>query len=415
MASYNLEDGAQLWYIQFQRDEGTLTWRRFTEVLNTRFGPPLRSNPLGELVNCHRTTTVDDFQGRFEALLPRAGTLSECQKVWLFTNGLRPPLSMDVEIHNPQTLAVAMSLARKIELRDQCAAQLAAPQNQRGLLPTPRLALPAPPTTSMPRAPPSAVVEGRPVKRLSQSEMEERRRLGLCFNCNDKFERGHNRVCKRIFLLDLAEDDDDATALPPAADEPSISLLAISGVRTADTMQVQVRLGNAVLVALIDTGLTHNFLADSMADSTGLPLVCTAKVHVRVANGDKVSCPGAYRAARFSIANEVFIDDFFALPLAGYDVVLGTRWLKTLGQIGWNFNAMTMTFWRADHLVHWQGVNVAESQALRVCSTDDLLMVLLEEFADVFREPTGLPPVRSRDHRITLAPGSSPVAVRPYR
>jgi hypothetical protein len=59
------------------------------------------------------------------------------------------PLSLDVEIHNPQSLAVAMSLTRKLELRDQCAATLASqprhPQ-QRGLLPTPppRLALPAP-------------------------------------------------------------------------------------------------------------------------------------------------------------------------------------------------------------------------------------------------------------------------------
>ena len=41
MASYNLEGGAQLWYMQVQRDEGTPPWRRFTELLNLRFGPPL--------------------------------------------------------------------------------------------------------------------------------------------------------------------------------------------------------------------------------------------------------------------------------------------------------------------------------------------------------------------------------------
>lgn len=38
--------------------------------------------------------------------------------------------------------------------------------------------------------------------------MEEQRRLGLCFNYNEKFGRGHNRVCQRIFLLDLTEDDE---------------------------------------------------------------------------------------------------------------------------------------------------------------------------------------------------------------
>jgi hypothetical protein len=45
MASYNLEDGAQLWYIQVQSDEGTPSWRRFKELINLRYGPPLRSAP----------------------------------------------------------------------------------------------------------------------------------------------------------------------------------------------------------------------------------------------------------------------------------------------------------------------------------------------------------------------------------
>jgi len=49
MASYNLEDGAQLWYMQIQTDMGTPSWRLFKELLNLRYGPPLRSAPLAEL------------------------------------------------------------------------------------------------------------------------------------------------------------------------------------------------------------------------------------------------------------------------------------------------------------------------------------------------------------------------------
>ena len=81
MASYNLEDGAQLWYVQLQRDEGTPSWRRFTELLHLRYGPPLRAAPLAELAKCRRTGTVVDYQDRFQALLPRAGPLEETQRV----------------------------------------------------------------------------------------------------------------------------------------------------------------------------------------------------------------------------------------------------------------------------------------------------------------------------------------------
>jgi hypothetical protein len=49
----------------------------------------------------------------------------------IFMAGLQPPLSLDVEIHNPQTLAFTMSIARKLELRDQCAAAaVPGPPNQ---------------------------------------------------------------------------------------------------------------------------------------------------------------------------------------------------------------------------------------------------------------------------------------------
>jgi len=148
MASFNLEDVAQLWYIQLQEDEGTPRWGRFKELLHLRFGPPLRSAPLFELSECRRTGTVEEYSNRFQALLPRAGRLDEIQRVQLYTGGLLPPLSHAVRIHNPETLANAMSLARQVELMEigRQAQALARPA-ARGLLPSPppRPAFPASP------------------------------------------------------------------------------------------------------------------------------------------------------------------------------------------------------------------------------------------------------------------------------
>jgi hypothetical protein len=118
MASYNLEDVAQLWFIQLQVDEGTPPWGRFKDLLNLWFGPPLRSASLFELAECRRTGTVEEYSNRFQALLPRAGRLEEDQRVQLFTGGLLPPLSHAVRIHHPETLAAAMSLARQVEMME---------------------------------------------------------------------------------------------------------------------------------------------------------------------------------------------------------------------------------------------------------------------------------------------------------
>jgi hypothetical protein len=101
MASYNLEEGTQMWYIQVQTDEGTPSWHRLKELLNLRYGPPLRAAPLAELAECRRMGTVAEYQDRFQALLPHASPLTEAQRVQLFTGGLQPPLSIDVRIQNP--------------------------------------------------------------------------------------------------------------------------------------------------------------------------------------------------------------------------------------------------------------------------------------------------------------------------
>jgi len=73
LAALNLNNAASEWYILVEKDEGTPSWSRFKELINRRFGPPLRSNPLAKLVTCRRTSTVADHQDWFQALLTRNG------------------------------------------------------------------------------------------------------------------------------------------------------------------------------------------------------------------------------------------------------------------------------------------------------------------------------------------------------
>ena len=150
-----------------------------------------------------------------------------------------------------------MSLAREVEVMEQERLTFApAAVQARGgphALPAPALqplALPAPPARPTLLAPPIGVapvrLDGQLIKRLSTEEQAERWCLGLCYNCNEKYSRGHNRVCRRIFFVDgvIITDEEDTAAAEPndVTAAPVVTLQAVAGVALCVTMQVR-RLG----------------------------------------------------------------------------------------------------------------------------------------------------------------------------
>jgi hypothetical protein len=49
MASLHLDGVATQWFFQLERDLGVISWPRFADYTNLRFGPPIRSNTLGKI------------------------------------------------------------------------------------------------------------------------------------------------------------------------------------------------------------------------------------------------------------------------------------------------------------------------------------------------------------------------------
>jgi hypothetical protein len=115
MASLHMDGAAAEWYYALEREYGMVPWNRFTEFVNLRFGPPLRSNLLGELKELRRTGSLDEYQRQFLALLCRCDGLSSVHAMNLFTAGLGEPMTSDVEMQQPADLQFAMSLARAFE------------------------------------------------------------------------------------------------------------------------------------------------------------------------------------------------------------------------------------------------------------------------------------------------------------
>jgi hypothetical protein len=122
LATFYMEGIAQQWYYRFERNrldnnQGDPSWSQFCELVNQRFGPPTRSNPLGELCHLRCTGSVDAYQSDFLTLLARCGGVTKPQQIAIFTAGLGDPLRIDVELQKPSTLEEATALARAFEWR----------------------------------------------------------------------------------------------------------------------------------------------------------------------------------------------------------------------------------------------------------------------------------------------------------
>lgn len=211
---------------------------------------------------------------------------------------------------------------------------------------------------------------------LSEPSRGRRRRAKR----DEKYSRSHNKVCKRLFFVeggaieegdDTVEDDTEEATV----ETPVFSLHAVAGIPLGKPILLQVTLGAASLVALVDTGSTHNFIGEDAALRTGLPVQPRPRLTATVANGEKVSCPGVLRRAPITIQGMAFDVDLYVMPLAGYDMVLGTQWMAHLGTtIAWDVTTGTVSFQHQGRTVSWQSLPPHQRADVHAVSTGTSLV-----------------------------------------
>ncbi|XP_068648649.1 uncharacterized protein [Aristolochia californica] len=157
--------------------------------------------------------------------------------------------------------------------------------------------------------------------------MDARKAKGLCFNYDEQFLPGH--TCKRLFSIELLEEDSEELIeneiVEEVQQEPELSLHAMHGQRTSNTMQVKARLHHLMLLALVDSGSTHNFINEPATQQLGLHIQQQRGLSVSVANGAKIASVGLCANTPFTIEGHSFQVDLLVIPLAGFDLVLGSN------------------------------------------------------------------------------------------
>ncbi|GJU22598.1 ty3-gypsy retrotransposon protein [Tanacetum coccineum] len=171
------------------------------------------------------------------------------------------------------------------------------------------------------------------IKWISPAERQERLNKGLCFNCDNKWARGHK--CPGKFLLLMAEDGEgtgqdmeaDAT---DAVESGDISILnSLIGHGSPRSLQLWGTIGSGEVHVLIDNGSTHNFVQPDIVERMCLPVQTTKAFKVYIGSGESLLCENMCSQVTLSMQGLIMEVDLYVLPMKGPDVVLEAEGVAT--------------------------------------------------------------------------------------
>lgn len=184
----------------------------------------------------------------------------------------------------------------------------------------------------------------------------------------------------------------------------------------------------------------------SFAEKNNIKMTAIQPRTVTVAGGGELSSSAVASNCNFKIQGMNFCADFRILDLQGADIILGVNWFKKYNPVTFDFVARTLTMEVdgkqisfEDHMLSANNFIISSEECNKMLDQGAMGYVLvngndredyctsnsadvppdfstfLEQFQDIFQEPTSLPPHRACDHSIPLLPGAKPPNIRPYR
>lgn len=279
----------------------------------------------------------------------------------------------------------------------------------------------------------------------------------LCYFCGEKFDAEHLGKCTKRpkpQLNALALNDFDVQLTKSTLNQLEIedvltqelcqlSINAMAGTESANSMRVRALVQNQVMLILIDSGSSHSFINSRLVQRLDVQPVQMAPVVVQLAYGGTLVTDKFIPNLQWWAQGNTFTSTMRVLDMGAYDAILGYDWLKAHSPMLCDWEGKSMQFIEQNVQVKLCGVSQPEpvikelsvEQLLKWCSGNEVwalsvvqpvdefadnkvppeLTLLLDEFADIFEEPKDLPPHRPYDHAIPLQPNATPVNSRPYK
>ncbi|XP_035545021.1 uncharacterized protein LOC108988431 [Juglans regia] len=117
------------------------------------------------------------------------------------------------------------------------------------------------------------------VRKVTSFQMDEKRKKGLCYHCDEKSNPSH--VCKNstVYLLQMDNSAEDEVL------QNVVGELVPKAKGVDEGRSKELKISSFSVEILVDSGSTHNFLDPLVLEATNLKVVNDVGLQVKVANG----------------------------------------------------------------------------------------------------------------------------------
>ncbi|CAH9131947.1 unnamed protein product [Cuscuta epithymum] len=374
-------EGKALGWIQWwEKQARERNWEKFKKAMIRRFQPELIQNPLGPLLSLKQRNSVQEYREQFEKAIGSQENLDRKVMRAIFLNGLKKDIRAEMKLYKTKDLGKIMDKAQVIE--DKNEEILSRRNKEEGKRPWKNITIKGSSfhkgeegirSGSNPILTHSAgegSSSGKTGPRLSQQEVMERSKKGLCFKCGENWNRGH--ICKmknfRMVLMELSEGEGETEVEDSISEEegphPELKSLKLSVLNNEDiqswrTFKVIGLLswfsGDKPVKVLIDCGASNNFISQKLVDEYKIPFHQIKGYRVQTGNGEFISNNGRCMGLKLDVQGSVIQQVFYILELGGIELVLGMEWLTQLGNMAINFKHQSIMWKQGNQICSIKG------------------------------------------------------------
>jgi hypothetical protein len=229
ISSLYLEPNQFVWYRWLCSRKSLVTWTIFTEEMIAHYEDTRSNTFFSQLINLKQKGLVTEHIENFQRLNINVTNIPDEHLIDVFIRTLKDNIQHEVHLWEPKSLENSFKVERSDESKNMAMATRRTNPNIYRENNAPSSKTPQP-------------------TRLTPQQLEERKAKGLCFNCDNKYSKGHKCGENKLFYIYYEEEeeheqepsqDENVEAISSEELMPMISCNALARISTPQTLKIE--------------------------------------------------------------------------------------------------------------------------------------------------------------------------------